>query len=128
MNIHIACEERRQRQRFQKRIDIALRGAPDIANWGDGNAGYLIHEFIQACVKYGYYREPQRDERQKVKIPRTLAKQVFERDEYRCRACKTHVDLTVDHVHPESKGGATSFDNLQTLCKPCNSRKGTKVA
>ena len=43
-----------------------------------------------------------------------------------CRACSTHLNLTADHVIAESAGGPTTLENLQTLCRPCNSRKGTK--
>jgi hypothetical protein len=31
--------------------------------------------------------------------------------------------LVVDHIQPESRGGRTVADNLQTLCRACNSRK-----
>jgi 5-methylcytosine-specific restriction endonuclease McrA len=64
---------------------------------------------------------------QKRKIPRTLRTQVFERDAYRCRRCGDHRDLRADHVIPESRGGPTTFENLQTLCARCNSRKGTRT-
>lgn len=63
----------------------------------------------------------------KQKIPRGLATRVMERDLYRCRHCGTHKDLAVDHIHPESLGGTLDFENLQTLCRPCNSRKGVRV-
>lgn len=61
----------------------------------------------------------------KAPISRSLARAVMERDAYRCRWCGTHLDLTCDHVVPESLGGPTTLDNLQTLCRSCNSRKGT---
>ena len=32
-----------------------------------------------------------------------------------------------DAIHPYSLGGEDTFDNLQTLCRPCNSRKGARV-
>ena len=51
---------------------------------------------------------------------------VFERDAYRCVFCNSHIDLTVDHIKPECKGGTLDFENLQTLCRPCNSSKGSK--
>lgn len=63
----------------------------------------------------------------KAKISRSLSKRVFERDAYRCVTCGGHHDLTCDHIIPESKGGPTEFDNLQTMCRPCNSRKGVKA-
>lgn len=63
----------------------------------------------------------------KKKIGNLLRKKVFERDKYRCIKCKTHINLTIDHIYPESKGGLTNLNNLQTLCKCCNSKKGTKI-
>jgi len=56
-----------------------------------------------------------------------LRMQVFERDDFTCRQCGARTKLTADHVIPESKGGLTVLDNLQTLCRPCNAAKGTKL-
>lgn len=55
-----------------------------------------------------------------------VSRQVFERDKYRCVACGTWKDLSVDHIIPRSKGGTNDPENLQTLCRTCNSRKGIK--
>lgn len=52
---------------------------------------------------------------------------IFERDGNVCLKCKSPYDLTVDHIIPVSKGGATTLDNLQTLCRTCNSQKGDKT-
>lgn len=57
-----------------------------------------------------------------------LKRSVFERDAYRCLRCGTHIDLTVDHIVAESKGGTHTIDNLQTLCAPCNRAKGANGA
>jgi hypothetical protein len=54
----------------------------------------------------------------------SLSPVVFERDNYLCIACGSHEDLTVDHIKPLIRGGDNSLENLQTLCRPCNSRKG----
>lgn len=63
----------------------------------------------------------------KKKIPAALRSMVFERDMYRCKNCGTWKELSVDHIHPESLGGLLVLENLQTLCRPCNSKKGTKT-
>ena len=55
---------------------------------------------------------------------------VFRRDGYRCQHCGligTREQLEVDHVAPFSRGGPDSFHNLQTLCRPCNRRKGARL-
>jgi hypothetical protein len=36
-------------------------------------------------------------------------------------------DLTIDHVHPRSKGGTDDHSNRVLACRPCNSRKGSKT-
>ncbi len=43
----------------------------------------------------------------------------------RCPCCGGRLDLTADHVSPLSKGGSHSIDNIQPLCKECNSQKHT---
>ncbi len=49
---------------------------------------------------------------------------IFKRDRNRCQYCGTHEHLTLDHVVPKSRGGKTTWDNLATACKRCNSKKG----
>jgi len=55
---------------------------------------------------------------------------VFLRDCWHCQYCnkphKTH-QLTFDHVVPRSRGGKTAWDNIVAACKPCNTRKGSKL-
>lgn len=42
----------------------------------------------------------------------------------KCAACGcTGKELHIDHKTPISKGGFTDFENLQLLCKRCNSLK-----
>lgn len=50
--------------------------------------------------------------------------------QYRCETCKKWFSkdkITVDHIIPVRKGGIDCLGNLRPLCRPCNSRKGTKV-
>ncbi len=48
---------------------------------------------------------------------------LVDRDGYQCHACESQYNLTVDHILPLSKGGTDALDNLQLLCKSCNSSK-----
>ena len=56
-----------------------------------------------------------------------LRERIYKRDSYRCLFCGSGDDLTLDHIHPKSLGGADTEDNLQTLCRSCNSSKGARV-
>jgi 5-methylcytosine-specific restriction endonuclease McrA len=49
---------------------------------------------------------------------------IFKRDGHICQYCGSRSDLTLDHVMPRSRGGQSSWDNLLTACKSCNSKKG----
>ena len=48
-----------------------------------------------------------------------------------CAGCGTEFsDKTtpeMDHIYPVSFGGATTKDNIQALCRSCNSSKGNKI-
>lgn len=59
-------------------------------------------------------------------ISNSKRKRIFERDKYRCLKCGTHKELSIDHIIPESKGGSSKDENLQTLCLTCNKSKGVK--
>lgn len=45
----------------------------------------------------------------------------------RCAYCgKENVPLTIDHIHPKSRGGSDRVSNLTLACLPCNQKKGNR--
>lgn len=52
---------------------------------------------------------------------------IFERDNYACLKCGATEKLSIDHIVPLVLGGSSDRDNLQTLCRSCNSSKRTKI-
>lgn len=102
------------------------------SGWSDDGIALIlehIHEPRMHNTFKRFHGEPVRraPNKPKVRIPAGLRKRVFERDAYRCILCGTWRDLTLDHFYPESLGGETSFENLRTLCRSCNSKKGARV-
>lgn len=67
------------------------------------------------------------DGRSRKPIPKHVRAAVYERDGYECRKCGAADDLTLDHIFPWSLGGSDTEENLQVLCRPCNSRKRARV-
>lgn len=68
----------------------------------------------------------------KTRVMPAIRWQVFQRDLWKCVACgRTSHDgaiLHVDHIIPQSRGGANTLDNYQTLCDICNIGKGNRDA
>lgn len=70
-----------------------------------------------------------------VPIPRRLPlplsrRTVLARDLYTCQYCGAtpgRTELTLDHILPRSRGGATTWENVVTACGPCNRRKGNRT-
>ena len=56
-------------------------------------------------------------------------KNILLRDRNTCQYCATVLpssELTLDHVVPRSRGGASTWENLVTCCHPCNRHKGNQ--
>jgi 5-methylcytosine-specific restriction endonuclease McrA len=53
---------------------------------------------------------------------------LINRDNHTCQFCgDKEGPLTIDHVMPRSRGGATSWENCVAACLHCNHRKGNKT-
>lgn len=59
-----------------------------------------------------------------------VRKSILARDNYTCRYCGNKInkgEITIDHIHPHSRGGLTVYHNLVAACKICNSLKNDKT-
>lgn len=60
-------------------------------------------------------------------IPYKMRQEIYARDYHACLKCGATEEITIDHIIPVAKGGSNDRDNLQTLCRSCNSHKRTRV-
>lgn len=63
---------------------------------------------------------------ERAKVTNRLRFAIYERDNYRCKKCGSTENLEIDHIIPISKGGKSTYSNLQTLCHKCNKEKGSR--
>ena len=57
-----------------------------------------------------------------------VKREVWARDDGKCRNCAASEHIEYDHVTPVSRGGASTADNLQLLCRSCNRKKRVALA
>lgn len=88
----------------------------------------LCYECLQKlCVDHLDVREFSGSVRVvRARITEELRNKILERDGHKCVLCQGVKKLSIDHKNPFSFGGKTEEENLQTLCKSCNSKKGNR--
>lgn len=60
-------------------------------------------------------------------IPNDVKLFVWARDGGKCVNCGATKDLQFDHIIPLARGGANTKENIQILCRACNSRKSDEI-
>lgn len=60
-------------------------------------------------------------------IPHNVRLTVWQRDQGKCVQCSAASYLEFDHIIPFSKGGASTAQNVQLLCRRCNLAKGDRL-
>ena len=88
----------------------------------------LHKEALQELIESGEIFNSYTDKNGKREtIPQDVMDKVWNRDGGRCVKCGSQENLEFDHIIPVSKGGATSYRNIQLLCKKCNLDKSNKI-
>lgn len=101
----------RFRDRIRQRYHVRYRNDPRFRKYrvflnakrraqkAGGGGSHTFQEWIMLCEQYNH----------------------------RCLCCGQRKKLTRDHIMPLESGGIDDISNIQPLCGPCNSRKGTKI-
>jgi hypothetical protein len=115
-------------QQMEECLDAAIANAQD--RWGDEN-DYAFDKVRRALESkrakwLAAHPSSGRSPKRPPIITTDKRRTIYERDAYRCQMCDGWEDLTIDHIVPRERGGTNDMDNLQTLCRKCNSRKGIR--
>lgn len=88
----------------------------------------LHKEALQELIEAGeIFNQFTNKEGKREQIPQDVMDKVWNRDGGRCINCGSQENLEFDHLIPVSKGGATTYRNIQLLCKKCNIEKSNKI-
>jgi HNH endonuclease len=117
--------KRRQRKQTPAWLSVLVIAAAGAEVAGIAGMRLLAGGFIIVMIVTVVLCAP-RPARKRQRIPDVTREAVFVRDGWKCRNCTSRWRLTIDHIIPISQGGSDRMNNLQTLCGPCNSSKGTK--
>ncbi len=91
----------------------------NMAGKGDGG---LIHLTFKTLLTTSHNRS----KRVRIAKYKDVLKELKHKYNFSCVHCGTKNNLTIDHIKPVSKGGRNNIENLQLLCKSCNSKKRNK--
>lgn len=124
------AEEGKQRARLHDLAEAIAEECPGLwKGYPDVLGEPAVSEVLQAFRRRGMTTPERPAKPSKLRrLSTTECLAVFDRDGYRCLHCGTRRRLTVDHIHPVSRGGTNDMSNLQTLCASCNSRKGERIS
>ena len=108
----------------RRAVVLLLKEKAEVIEHGDWELRSATRTVTRPVVirLVSYVRVPRDTHRRKI-----TRRAVFARDDWTCQYCGARSNLTVDHVIPRSKGGASSWDNIVASCAPCNLRKGNAL-
>lgn len=104
----------------QRAVRLLFAGKAEVVAAGDRTLHSESLAFpLPSVIRMLYYIRHRR------KAVALTKKNLLLRDDYRCGYCLEQggPEMTVDHVQPRSRGGASSWTNLVASCGPCNARK-----
>ena len=93
----------------------------------------IIHIKQKKCAQHMLDAKGGLTRRFRPLIPKSVQRAAYQRDSYTCVQCglvgkgETHEEkvkgFAIDHVVPNAAGGSSELENLQILCRKCNSAK-----
>ncbi len=111
---------------LQHRVDTTLTWVARLVRWAPVTGiSQMLHRFDTQKLQNPKIQsiEYQRGELHGYEVREYL----LEKWRRECAYCGTSdVPLTIDHIHPKSRGGSDRVSNLTLACVPCNQRKSNR--
>jgi hypothetical protein len=104
---------------FESVPDKFIQGPPST----DGEERYRIP--YPAAIVLKHYRHVDYTQVGPLGDPLAARSSILQRDGFCCMYCG-EVASTIDHIHPQSKGGQNTWLNLVAACVACNTLKADK--
>jgi 5-methylcytosine-specific restriction endonuclease McrA len=135
----------------RRAFSLLCRELAEVIHIEDGSyANYDFASWREVSESRARFKEPQQDWIRavnfEIQVPRVLRlltydrmpkqtirfnrRNIFARDGNRCQYCGKKFpmsELSLDHVHPRSQGGETSWENIACCCVKCNVKKGGRT-
>lgn len=90
--------------------------------------GKITLEIAEAALKMlASNEEKQNANESRDAIPSAIRREVWRRDEGKCRKCGSRSNLEYDHIIPVSRGGSNTARNIELLCEACNRSKSDLI-
>lgn len=142
----VSCNEERYKERFYKNgvYDIKLRRKMHSKNkeqylkkareWSERNKEYhkklIAQWWADNPEKAREYWSKRRAKRRAASGSHSAEEisNLLKKQNYKCAACNKGIKkkYTVDHIVPLSRGGSNFIENIQMLCRFCNTSKGVQ--
>lgn len=136
----LLSEKRKQFKGKEKSLNTKIKNIDKKINKLDSEFYFL--ESLKRDLPYLLRRAKQREKTAKIAafdkktrdasgtVRKDLVRAVKDKKNWKCPYCNIKKDVFKsegDHIHPVSKGGLSTTQNMTLICKPCNKNKKTST-
>ena len=113
--------------RYSGWLEIKANARQGSGHYRVGDAEELEAILAGVVRKHKYLLSESYSSSMSRQIPDEVKREVWDRDGGRCVKCGKSDYLEFDHIIPHSRGGASTFGNVQLLCRRCNLLKSDRI-
>jgi len=86
---------------------------------------HKLRKQVQDCNYKAFSRGCTKDDENHISLKSW--QNILKKHGNKCADCGSSKNITLDHIHPISKGGKNNKSNIQPLCQSCNCKKAAKI-